>query len=222
MQNYSQLKAFMLQYSIADVLYSQYVATGFQATYSSITISIPAQPGQVPVMSVFDWIVFHQNLGGFNWRLSWAKYRDGFGSISSNFWLGLERLHRLTNSQSYRLRVEMLVESNGLWYSAEYWKFKIASNSNKYRLNVAGYSGDAGNVLHDSTFDYRHNGMKFSTVDRDNDLYTTGNCANAMNGGWWHNWCYKICLMCNDPRHRSYTLPGLQLVHSRMMIKSII
>ena len=62
-------------------------------------------------MSVFDWIVFHQNLGGFNWRLSWAKYRDGFGSISSNFWLGLERLHLLTNSQSYRLRVEMLAES---------------------------------------------------------------------------------------------------------------
>jgi len=34
------------------------------------------------------------------------------------------------------------------WYSAEYWSFKIGDELNtKYRLEVAGYSGDAGDAL---------------------------------------------------------------------------
>ena len=207
------------------VTYSSYVATGFQALYSNTTVSVPSQPGQVPVMSVFDWIVFHQNLGdGFNWKLPWADYRDGFGSISSNFWLGLEKLHLLISSEPHRLRVEMLAESNGLWYSAEYWNFHIDDEANKYRLNVAGYSGDAGNLLNDDGSDgrYRHDGMMFSTVDSDKDMDVDGNCADGKNGGWWFNHCYKACLMCNNPRHRCYTLPGVQVVNSRMMIKPII
>lgn len=37
-----------------------------------------------------------------------------------------------------------------------------------------------------------HNGMKFSSVDRDNDL-NGGNCAGS-GGPWWHNSCYHSAL----------------------------
>jgi len=37
--------------------------------------------------------------------------------------------------------------TNGLWYSAEYSTFSISDEVGKYRLTVAGYSGDAGDPL---------------------------------------------------------------------------
>ena len=47
-----------------------------------------------------------------------------------------------------------------------------------YTLNVNAYYGDAGNSLS------LHNGMKFSTIDRDNDEHG-GSCAVAYKGAWW-------------------------------------
>ncbi|XP_023031752.1 microfibril-associated glycoprotein 4-like [Drosophila willistoni] len=34
-----------------------------------------------------------------------------------------------------------------------------------------------------------HLGMKFSTFDRDNDLWVDGNCAAKYSGAWWHKYC---------------------------------
>ena len=45
-------------------------------------------------------------------------------------------------------------------------------------LNVAGFSGTAVDAL------TQHNGYRFSTYDRDNDV-TSGNCAASFPGGWW-------------------------------------
>lgn len=36
-----------------------------------------------------------------------------------------------------------------------------------------------------------HNGMFFSTFDRDNDGVSYFNCANAWRGGWWYYKCHK-------------------------------
>jgi len=121
----------------------------FVATNITINITIPTQSDPVPVMSVFGWIIIHQHLRfTFDWSLPWADYKAGFGSIDADFWLGLEKVHLLTSSQPYRLRVEVQTWLGNLWYSAEYWSFKIGDELNtKYRLEVSGYSGDAGDSL---------------------------------------------------------------------------
>jgi len=164
-------------------------------------------------MSVFGWIIIHQHLGyTFDWNLTWADYKAGFGSIDDNFWLGLEKMHLLTSSQPYRLRIEMQMYNGNLWYSAEYWSFKIGDGPNdKYRLEVSGYSGDADDVLQyeGSEGIHYHNGMKFTTYDQDYDS-SSGNCAVDGGGGWWFNSCYRVCLTCTAKQY---------IVNNRMMIK---
>jgi len=200
--------------------------TGFVARNVAINITIPTQSDHVPVRSVFGWIIFHQRfLYTFNWRRPWADYKAGFGSIDADFWLGLEKVHLLTSSQPYRLRVE-IQQSFTVWYSAEYWSFKIGDELNdKYRLEVSGYSGDASDSLQykddydgDRYFgNYYHNGMEFTTYDQDNDKYGAGNCAFYYFGGWWYNKCLWACLTCNSHNTEWGTLYGV--IDSRMMIK---
>ena len=106
------------------------MTTGCQASNATIDLSIPTRPATVPVQSVFCWIIFHENFeNGFDWLLPWADYKAGFGSFGSNYWLGLERLHLLTTSQPYRLRMEIKRQSDGFWFSAEYWSFQIGEHA---------------------------------------------------------------------------------------------
>jgi len=192
----------------------------------TINVTIPTLSDAVPVMSVFGWIVFHQHLGySFDWNFTWADYKAGFGSIDADFWLGLEKVHLLTSSQPYRLRVELQERSTDFWYSAEYWSFKIGDELNdKYRLEVAGYSGDAGDSLHymgewdgDGNFGaYNHNGMSFTTHDQDNDNADI-NCVTTRGGGWWYNGCFFACLTCAEAKY-SWDSFG-DVANSRMMIK---
>jgi len=205
-----------------------YLCTDFIAMNLTINIQIPTQSHPVPVMSVFGWIMFHQHLGYiFDWNLPWADYKAGFGSMDADFWLGLEKVYLLTSSQPYRLRVELQEWSTNLWYSAEYWSFKIGDELNdKYRLEVAGYSGDAGDSLqHEDDYNgdgcvgcYYHNGMKFTTNDNDNDL-RSDNCATDKLGGWWFNRCFMTCLMCAEENNGWWTLPEAFVINSRMLIK---
>ena len=56
--------------------------------------------------------------------------------------------------------------------------FRVEGEDQGYELHIGGYRGDAGDSL------TSHNGLKFSTQDKDNDKYS-GNCALAWKGGWW-------------------------------------
>jgi len=191
-------------------------------------------------MSVFGWIIIHQHPDfSISWNLPWADYKAGFGSIDANFWLGLERMHLLTSSQPYRLRVEVKQWYTNLWFSAEYWSFQIGNEywsfkigdelNDQYRLEVDGYSGDAGDALmHEGDWagdgdfgNYLHNGMMFSANDQDNDEYAGGNCAALRYAGWWYNCCYMACLTCPSATAGWTPLPGnnIYIVSSSMMIK---
>jgi len=125
--------------------------TDYVAENKTITLTIPTQ-GSIPVVSVFDWIVWmHRDVAsGFNWNLTWADYKNGFGSYDAlDYWMGLERLHHLTTSGSYRLRMEWQETTTDYWFSVEYWIFYIEDEAAKYKLHVSGYvHGDDGRALY--------------------------------------------------------------------------
>ena len=124
------------------------------------------------------WIFIHQKLSlntNMMFYKSWHEYKEGFGTIDGNYWMGLELLYLITGSGNFMLRVEMTSSSNGNWYSAEYWDFYVDDESLQYRIHFGSYSGDNGN-----SFQYggirNLNGMPFTTFDQDNDN-NGENCA---------------------------------------------
>ncbi len=65
------------------------------------------------------------------------------------------------------------------------------SCQNHYQLQFGAYTGNAGDALSGSYHPEvqwwaSHQGMKFSTRDRDNDRYDRS-CAQEDKGGWWFN-----------------------------------
>ena len=124
---------------------------------------------------------------------NWKKYKNGFGSLQTDLWLGLEAMHQITTKQPHKARFHMIAD-NGTAYMAEYSSFKVDDEATNYRLSVSGHSGNASDDI--STGYGRskriNNGQPFSTRDRDNDGYRDGNCAQLYHTPWWQNSCSAV------------------------------
>ncbi|XP_012916658.2 tenascin-N isoform X1 [Mustela putorius furo] len=133
------------------------------------------------------WIVFQRrNTGQLDFFKRWRTYVEGFGDPMKEFWLGLDKLHNLTTGTPTRYEVRVDLQTANESAYAVYDAFQVASSKERYRLSVGKYRGTAGDAL---TY---HNGWKFTTFDRDNDI-ALSNCALTHHGGWW----YKNCHLAN-------------------------
>ena len=161
-------------------------------------------------------MLIQQNVDGSNFfNRSWAEFKVTLNDSSGNYWLGNELLSQLTVNHRYKLKFDLQSRSNtSNWYYAEYSTFRVLSEADNYRLEVDGYSGNAGY----DALDY-HNGMMFSTYDRDNDRHPSGNCAARGGGGFW----YKYCGLCRVNTVRYFYWQGLpggrDLQFSRMWLQ---
>ncbi|KAH8376774.1 hypothetical protein KR093_001264, partial [Drosophila rubida] len=132
------------------------------------------------------WIVIQRRLDGtVNFNRTWSEYKEGFGDLRGEFFLGLEKLHLLTQSQPHELFILLTDFTNETRY-ARYNNFVIGNEEEFYAMKELGtYSGTAGNSLDP------HEKQMFSTTDRYN--HTSGNCASFFSSGWW----FKQCYHCN-------------------------
>uniref|UniRef100_A0A3B5BJ39 Angiopoietin-related protein 7-like n=1 Tax=Stegastes partitus TaxID=144197 RepID=A0A3B5BJ39_9TELE len=54
------------------------------------------------------WTVIQRRVdGSVNFDRSWRDYRDGFGDLHSEFWLGNDHIHDLSTQGDYSLRIDM-------------------------------------------------------------------------------------------------------------------
>ena len=136
---------------------------------------------------------------------NYREYQDGFGDLSSSFWLGLDTIHCLTSLSDTELYVgiesSLSSESNcGRIdvYAPRYRKFAVGNEASGYELQVSGnffalpgitnpYRHFVGDSL------TQHNGSLFSTPNKDQDK-SKKNCAQEHGGGWWYKDCYYSSL----------------------------
>ena len=175
------------------------------------------QPDFLPPFDVYcdmdtdggGWTVFQRRQDGSeDFYRNWVNYTNGFGNLSNEFWLGLEFIHRLTNESDSELRVD-LEDWNGATAYAKYSLFQVMDSSTNYRLQVRGYTGNAG----DSLTHHSRSGP-FSTYDRDNDASGDHNCAADFKGAWWYESCHYSNLngLYHRGNHTSYA-DGVNWLH---------
>uniref|UniRef100_A0A665T2Z2 Fibrinogen beta chain n=1 Tax=Echeneis naucrates TaxID=173247 RepID=A0A665T2Z2_ECHNA len=168
------------------------------------------------------WLLIQNRLdGSVDFGRRWDQYRQGFGNIAldvgkgycqtpGEYWLGNERISQLTKMGPTEVLIEM-EDWTGSKVNAQYRQFTIQSETSNYVLAVDGYSGNAGNGLLEGSTELFgenrtmtiHNGMMFSTYDRDNDNWNPGDpskqCSREDGGGWWYNRCHSA-----NPNGRYY------------------
>uniref|UniRef100_A0A182N964 Fibrinogen C-terminal domain-containing protein n=1 Tax=Anopheles dirus TaxID=7168 RepID=A0A182N964_9DIPT len=130
-----------------------------------------------------NWTVFQRRFdGSVHFNRSWAEYRDGFGDVRGEHWLGLEKVKFLLDSGRHELLV-VLEDFEGVIAYAKYDNFMLGSEAESYKIKSLGnYRGNAGDALR------IHDKQKFATYDKNDDDH----CAKLYSSGGWYYSCYSM------------------------------
>ena len=110
------------------------------------------------------WTVIQRRENGMiDFFRDWVAYKNGFGNLATEFWLGLERIHRLTTSGHNSLRIDMIERETDKEYHANYSHFSVSNETEQYRLQVSGYTGMFSSVLNHSAFSKLHSSVEKTT-----------------------------------------------------------
>ncbi|EDW48651.1 GM21989 [Drosophila sechellia] len=171
-----------LKTNIKDLFYSQQSGCAALGNFTGVkSIEVPTI-GEVNVycnslLAGPGWIVIQRRENGkTNFIRKWMEYREGFGNITGEFFIGLQTVHQLTKSEQYELHIQ-LEDFEGEQRFAHYDRLEVDEEDSGYSLLSLGkYSGNAGDAL-------THNlHAKFSTYEEDN----LEKCAARKEGAWWY------------------------------------
>ena len=112
---------------------------------------------------------------------SWVQYKNEFGSPSTYYWIGLERLHQVSQ-RNCTILFNIQLRIDGTWRYAKYSRFSVTNSSRNYTLAIDGYSGTIGDAMK------LNNGRQFSTYDVDNGPPWSDcncSCVAKWGGGFW-------------------------------------
>ena len=154
------------------------------------------------------WLVIQRRKDGSeNFHRFWWEYEMGFGSLTGEFWFGLNALHCLTSQGQWELHIDLKL-TNGTIIYLPYNKFAVGPATEQYPLTILGFTGYTTDPFHSHQTANSNNAalntMKFTTRDKDNDRWPNDNCANRVavnSGGWWYNSCGTIYLN-NQYKHK--------------------
>ena len=133
------------------------------------------------------WIVMQKRFdGSIDFYRDWNNYRDGFGDVNGEHWVGNEFVYQYTKAYP----TEMIMEGitfTGAKATSKMQNFTLSNEESKYIFEYDACEGLCGDWGNDK-------GQKFSTFDRDNDADSSKNCAIRYPGGWWFTACFRSIL----------------------------
>ncbi|XP_051020545.1 angiopoietin-related protein 3 [Acomys russatus] len=141
-------------------------------------------------------LIQHRKDGSQNFNETWENYKNGFGRLDGEFWLGLEKIYAIVKQSDYILRLELQDWKDSKHY-AEY-SFHLGNGDTNYTLHVAEAAGNVPEALPE------HKDLVFSTWDHRAKGQLA--CPESYSGGWWwHDVCGENSLNGNyiKPRGKS-------------------
>ena len=163
------------------------------------------------------WLVVQRRQdGSVDFNRGWVDYEDGFGSLTGELWYGLRPLYCLTNQGEWEMRIDFTL-TDGTNSYVSYSFFRVGPASSNYQLSVSGYKGLTSN----DPFGHSPNGMPFTTKDRDNDIWSRGNCAVHNAGGNAGGWWYRACSFIFINHQYKYLAGWRSLSFTEMKIRPI-
>lgn len=82
-----------------------------------------------------DWVVtIRRTDASIDMNRNWAEYRDGFGDLNGQFWMGLELHHQLTYSGDYEMIIG-ITSWNGNYYELKYSAWRIQDEASSFTVD---------------------------------------------------------------------------------------
>ncbi|KAM8709249.1 hypothetical protein ACLKA7_016111 [Drosophila subpalustris] len=138
-------------------------------------------------------VIMRRSADDLSFERSWLEYREGFGNLAGDFFIGLDKLHALTSSALHELRI-VLEDFEGNVAYAGYDAFAISGEREFFTLQLLGQFQNQLVPSAGDSLSYQA-GAKFSTFDNDNDNCLECNCAHRHKAAGWFNSCGTSNLM---------------------------
>ncbi|EDW80639.1 uncharacterized protein Dwil_GK11636 [Drosophila willistoni] len=150
-----------------------------------------------------NWIVIQRrDKGKETFFRGWDDYKNGFGDLKTEFFYGLEKIHRMTNHELMQLGFIFKRRS-----SSEYWQivkqFEISDENSNYKIVEC--NQEYGKFPHQFV---HHLNYEFSTYDRKNDNHDKENCALTYRSGWWFHKCFRVNLNAIYKKSSNKNIPN--------------
>ncbi|CAK8688214.1 unnamed protein product [Clavelina lepadiformis] len=189
--------------STSSGIYPIWLKERFQFTYVYCDMDL--------VSTKKGWTTIQRRMNGkVNFERGWDDYVRGFGNPSSEHWLGLENIYRLSRQTAYAKNTlgaiytknpEVgfdLEDWDGVKAFVQYRYLLLESKETKYRLDVGSLDEAYQGIFSRSPI----SGYKFSTPDRDNDNDNHRHCASEFKSGWWFYHCVESHLNGPYPKYK--------------------
>ena len=141
------------------------------------------------------WIVMQKRFdGSVDFYRDWNTFKNGFGNVHGEYWLGNEFVHQYTNSH-YTEMLGEAIDFNGVRAAIVLKGFILGDEAvSNYTLHfddcIVLTNGTENQICINWVWS---KSMKFSTFDQDNDLNVDINCVEHFNGGaWWGRNCFQV------------------------------
>ncbi|XP_062604271.1 angiopoietin-related protein 6-like isoform X2 [Saccostrea cucullata] len=157
----------------------------------------------------------NREMSRVNFNTTWNEYKQGFGDVLGNYWLGNDAIHTLTTEYNNSLYIRM-ESTKKKSYEVQYSLFSISDETDGYRLSLGEKSGNIDDAFR------AHSVVNHPFFTFDHDRRT---CAAQCGSGWWYYSCAVVNLNApfagghRDPVWHRVISKGTDLFFTEMMIK---
>lgn len=72
--------------------------------------------------------------GSIDFNSDWDSYKNGFGNLDGEFWLGNEKIHTITTQQNYEIKIDFTITVLNAAVFLQYDLFRISTEADDYKL----------------------------------------------------------------------------------------